>query len=144
MDEQRFDDLARRWSRADGARSTRRAALGRTATLLAAATPVGLLTGRRAADAAGAATCRAAQPITFISKQACQVLPCGSTPGCLCVQTLGHRAECVAGFDPANRNDCPRDDECNDRRPCRNGFVCAKVLRCCGKPHRRCLRRCPA
>lgn len=95
-------------------------------------------------SAAGSGTCRAASPRDFVSKQACEVLPCGTTDGCICIQTLGHVLVCVTGFDPRNRSDCPREDECNKRRQCRNGFVCAKVASCCGRRFRRCLRRCPA
>jgi len=140
MEQRRFDDLTRTWARLEPTPTSRRRVLRGVLSLL------GLGAAASVADtsAAGSGTCRAAPPSAYVSKRSCEVLACGTTDGCICVQTLGHVPVCVTGFDPSNRNDCPREDECNKRRSCRNGFVCAKVGNCCGRPFRRCLRRCPA
>lgn len=144
MDEQRFDEMARRWGRLSTSGGTRRSAV--RSLLGLAGFGADLASFGDDAEAAGSGTCRRADPGTYITKQTCEPLSCGNTPGCLCIQTLGHKPECLIGFDPdaPNNRDCPKEDECNKRRKCRNGFKCAKVVSCCGKNHRRCLRRCPA
>lgn len=100
-------------------------------------------TGARPAEAIGDDVCKAANPREFVSRQACETLACGSAPGCVCAQTVGHKPVCVAGFDPADPR-CPRRDQCSSKRPCIGGRVCAKTQVCCGREVRTCLRRCPA
>ena len=140
MDHGRFDRLARGLAHAAEV-STRRGAFARLGGLALLAA----VSSRREMAAVGSGTCRAASPNQFISKHACVVLLCGTAPECLCVQTLGHNPVCVTGFNPTNRNDCPKTDECNEvNRPCRAGFVCAKVGSCCKRRYRKCLSRCPA
>jgi hypothetical protein len=96
------------------------------------------------ATAAGDAICQAAEPSQFVSKNACEELQCGPHPNCLCVQTVGHIPTCVTNYRPHKQSDCPDEDECGTQRPCKKGFVCAKVQGCCGPNKRKCLRRCPA
>jgi hypothetical protein len=142
MDGRSFDDLTRLV--AHGSR-TRRALVRRLAGGAAVAL-LGLAGGEFGAAkvaAAGDATCQAADPSQFVSKNACQELPCGPSPNCLCVQTVGHVPTCVANYNPHKQKDCPKDDECGEHRPCKNGFVCAKIQGCCGPNKRKCLRRCP-
>jgi hypothetical protein len=143
MDGRSFDDLTRLV--ADGSR-TRRALVRRVVLGAGAAALVGLRSGQfgaREAMAAGDATCQAAVPSEFVSKNSCQELACGPSPNCLCAQTVGHIPTCVTNYDPHKQKDCPKEDECSEKRRCKNGFVCAKVQGCCGPDKRKCLRRCP-
>ena len=136
MEDHRFDRLARAFAR----RTSRRFAVG--VGVVAIGIP-----GRRwdipQAEAAGSGFCRTLEPDQIISKHSCVDTPCGSTEGCVCVQTPGHLVRCAASFEhPA---DCPNTDECSDRRPCGRGRFCAKVFACCNdRPRRVCLRPCPA
>jgi hypothetical protein len=136
MESHRFDRLARAFAY----RTTRRLAVG------AGALAVGMSGLRQAipqAEAAGSGFCRTLEPDQIISKHSCVDTPCGSTEGCVCVQTPGHLVRCAASFEhPKN---CPDKDECSDRRPGERGRFCAKVFACCSdRPRRVCLRPCPA
>jgi len=141
VEDARFDLIARRLAISSNHATTRRGAF---AKLGGAMVFVSALSRGETASAAGSGTCRAADPSQYITKQQCNVLSSGNTPGCLCIQTLGHVPECVIGFNPNASGDCPKEDECNDKNPCRGGFVCAKTRSCCGSSFRKCLRRCPA
>ena len=141
MEDARFDQIARRLAVSTNRTTTRRGAF---AKLGGALVFVSTLSRGENAGAAGSGTCRSADPSQFITKQQCNVLACGNTPGCLCIQTLGHVPECVTGFNTSAQGDCPKEDECNDKSPCRSGFVCAKTRSCCDTSFRKCLRRCPA
>jgi hypothetical protein len=136
MEDHRFDRLARAFAR----RTTRRFAVG------SAALAIGVSELRAAilrAEAAGTSDCQGLDPTEFINKHHCEIHDCGSTEGCVCVQTPGHHVRCAASFD--KNHDCPKTDECSDRRPCGRGRFCAKVSACCGdRPRRICLRPCPA
>ena len=146
MDEQRFDDLTR--TLVTGSASRRRVLRGLLATGGAGVASLVGLSGRFGVETAEArynGTCRdqTVRPEDFVSKNGCGNLPCGPEgSGCVCAQTLGHVRYCVQGFDPTSKKDCPKKDECGDRRPCANGFVCAKTQNCCGTSYRKCLRKC--
>ena len=136
MEGHRFDRLARAFAR----RTTRRLVVGAGALAIGVS---GLRQEIPTTEAAGGSFCRTLPPNQIISKHSCVSTACGTTEGCVCVQTPGHVVRCAARFDPAT--DCPRTDECSDRRPCGQGKFCAKVSKCCGdRPRRLCLRPCPA
>jgi hypothetical protein len=136
MEDHRFDRLAKAFAR----RTTRRLAVGSGALAIGTS---GLRPAIPQAEAAGTRDCQGLMPTEFINKHHCEIHDCGSTEGCVCVQTPGHHVRCAASFD--KNDDCPKTDECSDRRPCGRGQFCAKVSACCGdRPRRICLRPCPA
>jgi hypothetical protein len=138
MEDHRFDRLARAFAY----RTTRRLAVGSAALAIGVSELRAAILG---AEAAGTSDCQGLDPPDFINKHHCGNTHCGNNPGsdCVCVQTPGHHVRCAASFNPDA--DCPRTDECSDRRPCGRGRFCAKVSACCGdRPRRICLRPCPA
>jgi hypothetical protein len=126
------------WARRLGANISRRAAL---AAVVGGAVGGGGVGPANSARAAGDEVCKAADPRDFVSRQSCKRLACGSDPGCVCAQTVGHKPVCVRGFDPDSPR-CPSRDQCSSKRPCGGGQVCAKTQVCCGREVRACLRRC--
>ena len=137
MENDRFDRIAK----AVGRRTTRRLAIGAGALYAGFS---GLRGDVPLTEAAGSDFCRTLGPDKIISKHSCFRSECGgSGSGCVCVQTPGHHVRCAAHFEAPN--DCPRKDECSERRPCGRGKFCAKVSKCCNNRSRRiCLRPCSA
>ena len=136
MEDDRFDLIAK----AVGRRTTRRFVF-RTGALSVAFS--GLRSNVPLAEAAGDGNCKGLDSSQIISKNNCEISPCGNTAGCVCVQTPGHHVRCAARFE--SPVDCQRRDECSGPRPCPRGQFCAKVLGCCGDRARKvCLRPCPA
>jgi len=137
VENDRFDRIAK----AVGRRTTRRRAVGAGALFVGFS---GLRRDVRLAEAAGSEFCRTLEPDQIISKHSCVRTECGASgSGCVCVQTPGHHVRCAAHFE--SPDDCPRQDECSERRPCGRGKFCAKVFACCnGRNRRICLRPCPA
>ena len=136
MKDHRFDHLTRAFAR----RTTRRVAVGVGALTVGI---FGLQRNVPLTQGAGGEVCRTLEPNQIISKNSCTSTACGTTAGCVCVQTPGHVVRCAASFDPAM--DCPQTDECSERRPCARGTFCAKVSACCDDlPRKICLRPCRA
>lgn len=138
MEDHRFDRLAKAFAR----RASRRFAVGSGALAIGVS---GLRAAIPRAEAAGTSKCQGLESEKYISKHHCGITNCGGNPesDCVCVQTPGHHVRCAASFNPDA--DCPRTDECSDRRPCGRGRFCAKVFACCNdRPRRVCLRPCPA
>jgi hypothetical protein len=138
VENHRFDRIAK----AVGRRTTRRLAVGAGALVIGIP---GLRRDVPLAEAVGTDFCRTLEPDRIISKHSCVSTNCGSTAEseCVCVQTPGHHVRCAARFEVPN--DCPRKDQCSERRPCGRGKFCAKVFACCNNRTRRiCLRPCPA
>ena len=136
MESDRFDRIAK----AVGRRTSRRMAVAAGALVFGF---FGLRREVPMAKAAGSEFCRSLEPDQIISKHSCFSTNCGGSPECVCVQTPGHHVRCAASFEWPK--DCPRRDECSERRPCGGGRFCAKVFKCCNnRPRRVCLRPCPA
>jgi hypothetical protein len=136
MEDHRFDRLARAFAR----RTSRRFAVGAGALAIGMS---GLRQATPQAEATGSGFCRERESDEIISKHSCFSTNCGGSPECVCVQTPGHHVRCAASFEWPK--DCPRRDECSERRPCGGGRFCAKVFKCCNnRPRRVCLRPCPA
>jgi hypothetical protein len=136
VEDDRFDLIAK----AVGRRTTRR--FGFRAGALAVGLS-GLRWNVPQAEAVGASDCQGIDNGQINSKNNCGKTACGTTDGCVCVQTPGHHVRCAAHFNEPD--DCQRRDECRGRRPCPRGQFCAKVFGCCGDRARKvCLRPCPA
>jgi len=136
MENDRFDRIAK----AVGRRATRRRAVAAGALVVGFS---GLRRDVPLSEAAGTDFCQTLEPDQIISKHSCVSTQCGGSPDCVCVQTPGHHVRCAARF--VSPHDCPRQDECSERRPCGRGKFCAKVFACCnGRNRRICLRPCPA
>jgi len=93
VEDDRFDLIAK----AVGRRTTRRFAFRAGAFGVAFS---GLRWNVPRAEAVGDGNCKGLDSSQIISKNNCGITACGTTPGCVCVQTPGHHVRCAARFEP--------------------------------------------
>ena len=149
MDPRRFDDMTRAIAVSRSSRRrVLRSALGGAGSGVVALFGLDRRPSSREAAAVGRQFCRSAfktKEDSIVTANYCGRTPCGNTPGCFCIQSVGDIPRCLTGFDPVHGSeDCPGKDQCDQDGGCRPGEFCAKVEGCCGTMRKKCLKRCPA